>query len=400
MREPFIVFRRPDGARGGKMYYVSFWSPEQNKYVSRRSVGALVDEVRAALPAGASPITRAGARAIVALWLRDHAPAPVRGRVVLLLDYLAAFWADDGDYATSLRARGKSISVRYLYNSRAIVRTYVADYLREHAPGLALSATRPAHIEGMVMHYYKAGTLSSRTVNTIRQAVSVPLAEAARLGLIETNPAILVSKLAERAPDREILSLAEAKAFFLTPWNDARLYAINLLAATSGMRLGECRGLQAGDLADAEIRVRHNWQTTKEGLKPPKWGHSRVVPVPPATVKVLRELAAANPWKDEKDEFVFFSTARAGIPMSDTLVQTDFRRRVAGLEGIGEPARVARGLTFHSWRHWYVSMLRGAVPDHVLRAQTGHRSEAMTEHYTEITDEARAQVLQLATQLV
>jgi len=395
MREPFILFRRPEGARGGRMYYVAFWSAESGAYISRRSVGTLADEVKASLPAGTSPITRAGARAIVQAWLKSHAPAPVRGRAVLLLEYLRAFWDDDGDYAKGLRARGRSISPAYLYNNRRAIENHAATYFERVYPGLSLTDVRTKHIEGLVMSMYDAKVLSARTINVVRQAVAVPLAEAARLGTIEANPAVKIAKLAERAPSREILSLAEARAFFSSPWDDPRLYAVNLLAATSGLRLGECRGLMVDDLADTEIRVSHNWQDG-EGLKTPKWGSQRVVPVPPATIATLRALDDANPWRNG---FVFFGSHR-DKPMTKVTIEKDFRERVAALPGIGEATRKTRGLTFHSWRHWYVSMLRGTVPDHVLRAQTGHRSEAMTERYTEITDEARAQVLQLAAQLV
>jgi integrase len=107
-----------------------------------------------------------------------------------------------------------------------------------------------------------------------------------------------VEKLAEDDFVRDILTTAECKAFFQTTWTDPRLYAANLLAATTGLRLGE-----------------------------------------------------------------------------------------------------VRGLGFHAWRHWYNSMLRGQVPDHALRALTGHRSEAMTDHYTEITAEQRSAVAALANQL-
>ena len=68
--------------------------------------------------------------------------------------------------------------------------------------------------------------------------------------------------------------------------------------------------------------------------------------------------------------------------------------------GISEEDRRARGLTFHSWRHWYNSMLRGKVADHTLRALTGHKSEAMTDNYTEITADQRAAVGVLAGLLV
>ena len=42
-----------------------------------------------------------------------------------------------------------------------------------------------------------------------------------------------------------------------------------------------------------------------------------------------------------------------------------------------------RGLTFHSWRHWFNSALRAnAVTDGKIRMVLGHRTPAMTERYT------------------
>jgi integrase len=67
---------------------------------------------------------------------------------------------------------------------------------------------------------------------------------------------------------------------------------------------------------------------------------------------------------------------------------------------IPDAERRRRGLTFHSWRYWYNSMLRGRVPDHALRALTGHHSEAMTERYTEITADQRREIARLANGLV
>jgi integrase len=394
MREQFILYRRSDGGTEGKTFYVSFWSDEAKRYISRRSVASLVSDVRGALPPGTVPTAKAGARRIVEAWLRHHEPAPVRGRSVTLLDYLSAFWADDGAYATGRKARGRPMSATHLANQRGIIKGHVKPYLDKHAEGIALTATTGALIEGMVMDLYTAGKLTPRTINTVRQAVTVPLAEAARLGLITVNPAANIAKLAETVPQRDILSVKEAKAFFARAWGDPRYYAINLLAATTGMRLGECLGLQAGDIGDDEIRVSHNWQVG-EGLKAPKWGSSRVVPLPAKTGEIVRELAKRNPWGDG---FVFFGRAR-GIPMSKVSVDRDYRLGIVEA-GIPEAERVKRGLTFHGWRHWYVSMLRGGIPDHSLRALTGHKTEAMTERYTEIPADARAAVAVLAGQLV
>jgi integrase len=53
--------------------------------------------------------------------------------------------------------------------------------------------------------------------------------------------------------------------------------------------------------------------------------------------------------------------------------------------GITETERKLRNLTFHSWRHFYNTMLRGRIPDSKLQKLTGHRTQAMTERYSHFT---------------
>jgi integrase len=396
MREPYILYRRPDGAHGGKMFYVAFWVQDGAAgYTSRRAVGSLVREITAEnLPPEIQPTIRAGARLIVDAWLKTHMPAPGRSTRKLFCDYLETFWADDGAYARALRARGRSISTAYLADNRSKIGKYALPFLSAQPAPVYLQSVTPALIESLIMERYKDGKLSSRTINAIRQAVSVPLAEAARLGLIVSNPAVRVTKLAEKPMTRQILSKAEAQEFFRHQWTDPRLAAVHLLAATTGMRLGECRGLQVCDIDADSINVCHNWQDG-EGLKAPKWGSARFVPLPARTGQALAALAAKNPWSDG---FVFFGSSK-GHPISKMLIDKDYREVLASIK-IDDEARKARGLTFHSWRHWYNSMLRGQVPDHSLRALTGHHSEAMTEHYTEIPAESRKAVAELADELI
>lgn len=405
MREPYILFRRPDSARGGKVYYVAFWDAEAGKYVGRRSVGSLVDEIRAALPGGTSPITKAGARRIVDTWLQDHSPAPVRGQVMTLLAYLQSFWADDGQYAESLKSRGRTISLEYLANNRRNITNYVKSWCSEHAPGLALRDVNAGHLEALIMHLRKqtakTGTrngkqtdtgrlLSARTVNAIRQAVSVPLGEAARLGLIRDNPSARAPKLAERAAVRGVLTLAEARAVLSGPWADPRAQAASLLAATTGMRLGEVRGLVVDAIGKDEIDIRQSWSDREKG-KDPKYRSFRTVPAPAHVVAVLRKVAEGNPWGSG---FVFCSLRRREAPVDSHTIQRGFRQALAAA---GIPPE--RGVTFHSWRHFYNSQMRDRIPDHALRQLTGHRSEAMTDKYTHLTQESRSAAAELASKI-
>jgi integrase len=55
--------------------------------------------------------------------------------------------------------------------------------------------------------------------------------------------------------------------------------------------------------------------------------------------------------------------------------------------GISRDVQRERGIDFHSWRHFYQSILRGKVSDSDLRHITGHSSQAMTERFTHRTPE-------------
>jgi len=64
---------------------------------------------------------------------------------------------------------------------------------------------------------------------------------------------------------------------------------------------------------------------------------------------------------------------------------------------MGEIVRTERNLTFHGFRHFFNSTIRGTVSDDILRLQTGHLDEKMTDHYDHITDE-RGEQLRKAVQ--
>jgi integrase len=87
----------------------------------------------------------------------------------------------------------------------------------------------------------------------------------------------------------------EVKQLFLdhSLWHDHRHYAINLLAAT-GARMGEIRGLLVQDLFPEHIEIPHSWED-HSGLKEPKWGSFRSVPISQTIQRALeRETAAAT----------------------------------------------------------------------------------------------------------
>ena len=76
----------------------------------------------------------------------------------------------------------------------------------------------------------------------------IPLAYAAREGIIAQNPAADFERFSHDGPGRGALTPQEAKKIFSAPWSDTRAYAGNLLAMTSGLRIGEVLALRRADI--------------------------------------------------------------------------------------------------------------------------------------------------------
>lgn len=368
MHQPYIVFKRPDAGKG-KTYYAEFWNEEKKRYVGRRST---------------RKTSEAAAKAQVLEWLADGAvPTTTEGET--LAGFLAGFWQDESLYLELKKEHGRHMSALYIQNSRRGIEKYVVPFLKKKGQdNLLLTATKTGIIEELKLHLVKKG-LGPARVNGIIKSVKVALGEAWRLGKIRENPAARVERLLDKPDERLILERGEVDRFFAQEWKDPRMYAANLLAASAGLRLGEIRGLQHEDVHEGFVHVCHNWQDL-EGLKAPKWGSVRDVPLTTKTEAALRELIAANPWAD--DTFVFYGYT-PGAPPSSTLFRENYDNALRMI-GITKEEQRRRNLTFHGWRHWYNSMMRGKVDDYALRKLTGHSSAAMTEKYTApITSEQR-----------
>ena len=54
--------------------------------------------------------------------------------------------------------------------------------------------------------------------------------------------------------------------------------------------------------------------------------------------------------------------------------------------GITDKERMEQGLSFHSLRHTFVSLMRGRISDKDLKEVVGHKSDAIQDHYTHESD--------------
>jgi len=176
---------------------------------------------------------------------------------------------------------------------------------------------------------------------------------------------------------RDILTREEFKALFSVAWGDKRAYAGAMLAATSGLRVGEVQAVRTNDIGDGILHVRNNWNPI-DGIKLPKNGEERTVYLLPEVQKLLAELLKETPWAGMENPFIFFNSDFSEKPYSDALFRNYLYRAMAAA-GI---SRTGRKLDFHSLRHFAGTMLLDATGD--LRKTgkiLGHRDLKMTARY-------------------
>ena len=65
----------------------------------------------------------------------------------------------------------------------------------------------------------------------------------------------------------------------------------------------------------------------------------------------------------------------------------DDKKALKLLMAYGEITRRERNISFHGFRHFFNSSIRGTVSDDILRLQTGHMDKKMTDDYDHMTDD-------------
>jgi integrase len=248
-----------------------------------------------------------------------------------------------------------------------------------------ISALTPSMFRDFKMRLFNEGKLKPATINNILGTARVMFNYAVSMGELETNPVAPVKELKETPQTRGILTIAELAALFGPEsfekvWQgEPRYYALNLLAASTGMRMGECQALRVENMTRGFIDVAHSWHD-RHGFCAPKWGSRRFVPVPSKTAAAIESLLALNRWGEPQPSDVVFWGKDRVTPISKEPILKQFKAALRRA-GIGEEERKRRNILFHSYRHGFNTMVRGKVPDEQLRRVTGHKTLAMSDNY-------------------
>jgi integrase len=250
------------------------------------------------------------------------------------------------------------------------IKDYFAKYRRDEIT--------PDVIEGWLLHLSEKG-LKPNTVNLQYRTFKLMMGEAFRLKLIKNNPCREVKDVKAEETRREILTVEEVKKLFPKNWSEiwesSVVYKAHRLAACTGLRIGELRGLRGEYVFDDYIYI--TGQYGSFGYVPnTKTKHNRNIPLSPVMRQELEELLQLN-----GDGYVFSDDGGA-TPISHERIRRQFDRALE-LIGISHEEKLRRNLSFHAWRHFLNTLLlMSDVSVKKVQSVTGHLTGKMTDHYT------------------
>ncbi|MDR0472253.1 MAG: tyrosine-type recombinase/integrase [Treponema sp.] len=222
--------------------------------------------------------------------------------------------------------------------------------------------------------------LSAGRKNRILKAGIIPLRWAFAKEILEKDVTASMTLFSEKSAERHILPPEIATALFKVEWPDGRVRLANILAAVTGLRLGEIQGLQVQDLGKERLYIRHSWNR-RDKLKTTKNNTDRTVELPfPGLIEDLLKVAGQNPHGASMDSYVFWAEKNPAKPIEDRLILAGLRD---ALVKTGMSEKSAGVYVFHGWRHFFTSYMRGRLADKLIQAETGHKSLAMLGRYSE-----------------
>lgn len=273
-------------------------------------------------------------------------------------------------------ARGGHYSRRAAHSASLIV----AKHIIPHFGTCKLGSITVSMIEDWLLDLPSKAGISKATANRIYTFLRSMIKEMYRRNIIENDPTLRVQQFSVAYEKRGILTTEEVHKLFasLDPWKGNTFHvAINMLAATTALRVGEIQALRWCDIKSDQIRVMHSWSEL-DGLKLPKSNITRTVPIIKRVHDILMLIkpSSATPF-----DLVFPGIIDSQHPIDKKAVLKHLRQALVFI-GISLEDQKSRALCFHSWRHFAATYLRRQAPDHEVRAMTGHADSRMLDLYS------------------
>jgi integrase len=268
--------------------------------------------------------------------------------------------------------------LRYVEHDRKRRPSTVQDYRRElerrlipefgeETPLIEITTER---IEEFREDMVEQGVFSPRTINKRLAQLHAIFKRAQRAFGLQLNPVAGAERQPfKRSGDFQALDPSEVALLASRAANDqdAALFEV---AAFTGLRLGELRGLRWGDVDWMHRLVHVRRSYTRDELGPPKSGKVRSVPLVDQAARALDRLSRREYWTGEED-LVFVS--EVGEPFDEWAMR---RRFYTALEqaGLGR-------IRFHDLRHTFGTIAVQAFPLTDVKAFMGHADIQTTMIY-------------------
>jgi integrase len=421
MRRLFTLYK--EKTKSGMFWYARFWDEASQKYSYSRSTGILIGGKNERRKKAEEVAEKLCEQIFIPKLPVPHPPVIQESSKVIqkhkttadtpLVEYLEKFWSPDSEYAHYKRdVKNKPLTSYYIEMNHEDVRRHVEPFpefsgltvgdlnkatLKRWMIWLAGRKTMRRKKDGTVIY---GDTLSGRRANAVLQSVRVAIRWAADNEEISADPFRRLGEVAESMREKGVLTLEERDKLIDSPVKDYRYRLVMLLGCLCGMRRGEMRGLQWGDIKDGIITIQHNY-VDKEGLKLPKYNSIRRVPIP-AIVQELLDTAWVYARNTTPESFVFESPSRPGVPVSNNFVRDAVDKELIAL-GINLKQQEKRNLSPHSLRHTFITLAQLAgIPDVIIRALTGQKSTEVMNRYSHVPkvinfDETRKMLFEAPT---
>ena len=270
------------------------------------------------------------------------------------------------------------------------------NHIKDYFAKYRLDEITPSVIENWLMSLVEKG-LKPNTVNLQYRTFKLMIGEAVRIKLLKNNPCHEVKDLKGEETERQIMTVEEVRKLFPQDWpavwESKVVYKAHRLAACTGLRVGELRGLRGEYVFDDYIYI--TGQYTRYGYAAnTKTKHNRNVPITPLIRQELEELLQTN------GEGFVFSEDGGETPVAVERINRQFERAL-GRIGISHEEKMKRNLSFHAWRHFFNTLLRMSnVADSKVQKVTGHLTMKMTERYTHFDTRQFTEIRDVQTELL
>jgi integrase len=295
---------------------------------------------------------------LLALQRRKMLGATVETKGIKVADYLARWLKDVARVNVC-----ESTYVRY----KELIDIHVSPRIG----GLKLEALSAADIQQVYSEMEESGS-SPRTRRFVHSVLRRALSQAVKLDLVARNVCTLVDPPKLVPTEMKTLTKEEANCFLDAAKQD-RLYAMYVLALTTGMRQGELFALQWGDinLKEMNLSVRRTTTMRKKVKEPKTAKGKRRIELSAIAVDTLHEHRkrmvaegqAASPW--------VFCTRQGGLLSAHNVYYRSYKPL---LKKAGVPS-----IRFHDMRHTAATLLLLAnIHVKIVSEMLGHSTIAIT----------------------